>query len=218
MAHPTMLQVPIHRQTSLPTDEDQPPVDFTFYPHPYENFPVIISHVHPRFVICNTATKFRSPSIVWPEDIWNVDLIKIQNIWTVWSKEVDRDQPSGKAFYLNPRNDDSDVGDNDSVRTGNHRVLRKRKLPEQQGSPTPAQKSSKQQRLADDGAWLDDETLREFNQQTSTHAFEKTKSKKELVLDWLNGVTTTGLQEYTKSNHNASDVTMALPGAFLEHF
>jgi len=107
---------------------------------------------------------------------------------------------------MNPKNDDPDIGDDDSVRTGNHRVLRMRKHPEQQSSPTPAQKSSKQQRLADDGACLDDKTLREFDQQTSTQEtstrVEEMKSKKELV---LKSVSTTGVKE-----SSSLDVTMAL--------
>jgi hypothetical protein len=189
-----MLNVPIHRQNSFPTDEDKPPLDFSFYPHPYDDFPVIVSHVHPRFVICNTGAKLLS-STAWPEDVWN---LKIQNIWKTWSQPVDRSQLDGQVLsFLNCKNDDPDGGDHDSVHTSTRRVLcnsLKRKRSEQQGSPTPAPKSSKQQRLADDGTWIDDETLREFDQQSSTHVGEM-KSKKQLTLDWLNGVSTTGVKE-----------------------
>ena len=212
-----MIFVPIHRQNSLPT-EGSPPVDFTLYTHPYHNFPTIISHVHPRFVLCNTGSKVKNAHKDWlKQGVWKQDLSKAADIWLSWSRRVS-DRPDAQAFLNNPPNGDPALGDNDSVHTNNHRVLRsgmKRKLAEQQGSPTPAQRSSKQQRLADDGTWLDNETLREFNQQTSTHEM---KSKKELVLDWLNGVTTTGLKEYIKGNHDASNVTMPLSGAFLEHF
>jgi hypothetical protein len=187
-----MLHVPIHRQNSPPIDKNEPPVDYTFYPHPYHDFPVIVSYVHPRFVICNTGAKLLGPTD-WPVDILNLDILKIQNIWKIWSRLVDRGQPDGQAFVNNPYNGDPDFGDNDSLRTsGRRRELRKRKLPEQQGSPTPAPKSS--QRLADDDAWLDDDTLREFDQQTSTH-FGKMRSKKQLILDWLNGVSTSRVQE-----------------------
>jgi len=152
--------------------------------------------------------KLLGPTL-WPDREDARDIVKIQNIWKAWRQIIDKGQSKGKSFYMGPRNDDPDIGDDDSVRTGNHRVLRKRKLPEQQGSPTPAQKSSKQQRLADDGAWLDDETLREFDQQTSTHV-KGMKSKKELVLEWLNGVSTTGVKE-----SSSLDVTMAVAGALL---
>ena len=217
VAHPNMLHVPIHRQNSLPTDENEPPVDYTFYPHPYHNFPVIVSHVHPRFVICNTGAKLLGPTD-WPVDLLNLDMLKIQGIWKAWSQLVDRSKPDGQAFVNNPYNGDPDFGDNDSLRTSSHRQeLRKRKGPEQQGSPTPASKSSKKQRPADDGTWLDDDTLHEFDQQTSTHAGGM-RSKKQLILDWLNGVSTTEVKESVKGNKNVLDVIMAFPGAFLEDF
>ena len=213
LARPDMIFVPIHRQNSLPT-EGSPPVDFTLYTHPYHNFPTIISHVHPRFVLCNTGSKVENAHKVWlNQGVRKQDLAKAFNIWLAWSRRVS-DRPEGQAFLNNLPNSDPDLADDDSVHTNNHRVLRsgaKRNFPEQQGSHTPAQKSSKQQRLADDGAWLDEETLREFNQQTSTHV-EEMKSKKELVLEWLNGVSNTGVKE-----SSSLDVTMAVAGALLEH-
>ena len=168
--------------------------------------------------MCNTGFKVKNAHKVWiKQGARKQDLSKAADIWLAWSERVS-DRPEGQAFLNNPLNGDRYVGDNDSVHTDNHRVFRsgvKRKILEQQGSLTPAQKSSKYQRLAD-STWLDNETLREFDQQTSTHV-EEMKSKKELVLDWLNGVTITGLKEYIKGDHDALDETMALPGAFLEH-
>ena len=218
VAHPDMRLVPIHRQNSPPTDEDAPPQDFTFYPHPYHDFPVIVSHVHPRFVVCNTGAKLIG-STEWPQDVMEAsDVIMVINIWKRWSRVVNRSQPDAQAFLKNPYNGGSDFGDDNSEHTTSHRrELRKRKRPEQQGSPTPARKSSKQQRPSDDGAWLDDETLHEFDQQTSMHVGEM-RSKQRLILDWLNGVSTTGVKESVRGNKNALDVTMAFPGAFLEHF
>jgi hypothetical protein len=206
-----MHLVPIHRQTSRPTNEDEPPLDFTFYPHPYHDFPVIVSHVQPRFVICNTGAKLIG-STEWPENVMSlVHVIKVLNIWKRWSRVVDRGQPDGQAFLNNPRNGGPDFGDNSSELTTSHRrELRKRKFPEQQGSPTPAPMSSKQQRLVDDGTWLDHRTLREFDQQTLTHV-EAKRSKKQLILDWLNGF------ENLESNDSALDVTMVTPSALLEH-
>jgi hypothetical protein len=215
-----MLLVPIHRQNSLPI-EGTPPVDFTLHSHPYHDFPTIVSHVHPRFVLCNAGPKILQDYDVWKEQgVRKEDMPKVSDIWLAWSKTVDRVKPNGKAFFLNPRNDDPDAGDDDSVHTTSHRVTRnstKRKFPEQQGSPTPAPKSSKHQKLADDGTWIDDETLREFDQQSSTHVGEM-KSKKQLILDWLNGVSTTGVKENVKGNKNTLDEFMTFPGAFLEHF
>ena len=155
LAHPDMRLVPIHRQNSPPTNEDEPPLDFTFYPYPYHDFPVIISHVHPRFVICNTGAKLIGPT-EWPENVMSlVHVIKVLNVWKRWSRVVDRGQPDGQAFLNNPRNGSPDVGDNSSELTTSHRQeLRKRKFPEQQGSPMPTPMSSKQQRLVDDGTHM----------------------------------------------------------------
>ena len=93
-----MRLVPIHRQNSLPTDEDSPPLDFTLYTHPYHDFPTIVSHVHPRFVICNAGAKLMSPT-VWPVDVRADDMMKIVNIWKTWSRVVDRNRPDARAFF-----------------------------------------------------------------------------------------------------------------------
>lgn len=189
VAHPDMLLVPIHRQHSPPI-QGKPPVDFTLHSHPYPEFPTIVSHVHPRFVLCNAGAKVVEDFEVWakqgvPESV----IRKVACIWTAWTKEVGRKRIEERAF-LNRRHDNPDADDNNSERTANHRVASsalKRKLPEHQGSPTPAQKGSKRQKLADGGGWLDDETLREFDQQASMHVEER-RSKKQLVLNWLNGL------------------------------
>jgi len=77
VAHPNMLHVPIHRQNSLSNDEDQLPLDFTLYPRSYDYFLVIVSHVHPRFVICNTGMKLLGPTI-WPDRDDAGDLTKFK--------------------------------------------------------------------------------------------------------------------------------------------
>ena len=214
-----MLLVPIHRQNSLPI-EGTPPADFTLHSHPYHDFPTIVSHVHPRFVLCNTGAKVLQHFRVWSKQgVRKQDMTKVADIWLAWSMVVDRTGQEGQAFFNNPHDGGPDIDDNNSEHTTSHRrVLRKRKqVPEQQGSPTPAPKSSKQQKLANDGTWIDDETLREFDQQTSTH-FGEMKSKKQLILDWLNGISSTGVEENVKGNKNPLDMIMAFPGAFLEHF
>ena len=93
-----MRLVPIHRQNSSPTDEDLPPLDFTLYTYPYHDFPTIVSHVHPRFAICNAGAKLMSPT-VWPVDVRADDMMKIVNIWKTWSRVVDRGRPDGQAFF-----------------------------------------------------------------------------------------------------------------------
>jgi len=203
-----MLCVPIHRQNSLPI-EGAPPVDFTLYSYPYHNFPTIVSHVHPRFVLCNAGLKIVQDYDTWEKQaVRNDDIANVFDIWTAWCKQVRPTLQGAKAFFNNPHNGGSDLGDNNSEYTTNHRrELRKRKLPEQQGSPAP--KSSKRPRPADDGAWLDDETLREFDRQAST----RVEDKKQLILEWLTVISTTAVKEDVESNDNPLDVITAIQGA-----
>ena len=50
-----MKQVAIHRRNEA-VGINSPGAFMTFV-YPYENFPVIVSHIHPRFVICNSGQK-----------------------------------------------------------------------------------------------------------------------------------------------------------------
>lgn len=90
IAHPDMESIPIHRQA------DPPPVpslklraaDFTYYAHSYHNFPVINSHVHPRFIICNSGSKL-TDLLTWTRDYGALardDMMKVQAIWLAWKE------------------------------------------------------------------------------------------------------------------------------------
>lgn len=55
VAHPDMKQVAIHRRTE--GIEISSPSAFKTFVYPYEDFPTIVSHVHPRFIIFNSGQK-----------------------------------------------------------------------------------------------------------------------------------------------------------------
>lgn len=50
-----MKQVAIHRRNEAVGINS--PGTFKTFVYPYKDFPVIVSHVHPRFVICNSGQK-----------------------------------------------------------------------------------------------------------------------------------------------------------------
>ena len=135
VAHPDMRLVPIHRQNSIPTDEDAPPLNFTLYTYPYvHNFPTIVSHAHPRFIICNAGAKLASNLDVhiWSKQgDWLEEMTMINEIWNAWSKVVDQDQPDGRAF-VQTKPSNHNISDSDSQHTTRHR---ERKGLEEQSSP-----------------------------------------------------------------------------------
>jgi hypothetical protein len=132
--------------------------DFTYYPYPYHDFPIIISHVHPRFVICNSGFKLEADVFKWQihYEAHRDDLAKVQAIWNSWRKVI----PKGPFVTKITVEDNPDVNNDDSHKTTPRRIHRctgpKRKVPEEQSSPTP--KGSKQQRVVDNDVWLDDDT------------------------------------------------------------
>jgi len=190
-----MWEILIHRQKFPPPARPLHPFacDFTYYPHPYHDFPVITSHVHPRFIICNSGSKLEVNLLKWQTDYEarKNDLTKVQAIWNSWKRTV----PTGGFIKKVSVDDSSDVKDDDSQKTTPRRVSRptrpKRKFREEQHSPTP--KSSKQQKPTDHDAWLDDETLHELDQRTSFYT-NGAGFKKQMILDWLSIVSDSGCE------------------------
>ncbi|EDQ98213.1 uncharacterized protein LACBIDRAFT_336173 [Laccaria bicolor S238N-H82] len=88
VAHPDMRFVPIHRR-----DETLPlsPNAFEKFVYPFEGFPTIVSHVHPRFVICNAALKCESRETLYAfakgkeGELFNA-LARIARIYVGWSR------------------------------------------------------------------------------------------------------------------------------------
>ncbi|GLB35617.1 hypothetical protein LshimejAT787_0211820 [Lyophyllum shimeji] len=234
IAHPEMRMIPIHRQANPPAIANpinnqpppQPPLpakdDFTFFVHPYDDFPVIASHVLPRFALYDAGRKICGNLAVGyrkQHPALRQQLDKVEKIYEAWTKELDDGAPDVDAF-LNGGGDDSSQGDHgkddefggndaNSDRTGKGRAYPARKRPDtDDGSPGGSKRqrqgySSKQQRLVEDGtAWLDDVTLREFDQQASLG--EKSDCKEHFVLEWLTGVGKEGdvgnTKEYPKGD------------------
>ncbi|KAF8814271.1 hypothetical protein BYT27DRAFT_7250201 [Phlegmacium glaucopus] len=137
-----------------------PAEDFTYYPHPYHGFPIILSHVHSCFVICNSGSKLEANLFQWQKgyEMSKDDLVKLQAIWNSWRHVVPMQEFIKKI------------------------TRPKRKATAEQDSPTP--KSFKQRTSQGSGVWLDDETLHEFNQQLLSHD-DVTVLKKQWILDWL---------------------------------
>ena len=182
-----MWKIPVHRQELPPPAPPMQPVqEFTYYPHPYHEFPTIESHVHPRFVICNSGSKLSDDLLDWQKvhETSKDDLLKVLLIWIAWNKTV----PSGEFVKKLLERVSPEIEDGNSQRTASHRVLRstrsKRKAPVEQASPTP--KSSKQRALQDGGVWLDDDTLHEFSRQASSHG-GLAIPKNQWIQDWLKG-------------------------------
>jgi hypothetical protein len=162
-----------------------PAEDFTHYSYPYNGFPTIESHVHPRFIICNSGSKLEDDMVPWrnENETSTSDLLKIQAIWKTWKTT----KPTEEFLRMSSKGGDPDIRDDNSQKTS-YRVLRsmrpKRKAPGEQASPTP--KSSKQRALQDGGAWLDDETLHEFDRQSSSQDDHKIP-KNLRIREWLSG-------------------------------
>ena len=180
-----MSQIPIHRQNSPPPGPlaDPPRTeDFIHYANPYRDLPTIESHVHPRFVICNSGLKLFNATRQ-AETLLPNDLRRVLAIWRSWTKPV----PSGDFVDKVIEREDPNVEDDNSQRTAPYRVLRssrnKGKATGEQGSPTPKSKSSRQRALQDGGVWLDDETLHEFDSSNGG----LTIPKNQWIVDWLKG-------------------------------
>jgi len=166
IAHEGMRQIPIHRQKDPPPDPPmQPPAeDFTYHPYPYHGFPTIESHVHPRFIICNSGSKLDHGMVKWfkGNEMKTVldDLAMVYDIWNTWKGLV----PTKEFFTKTSKRGDLDIRDDNSQKTASYRVLL---------STRP-----------DGGEWLDDETLHKFDRQTSSQHDHKIP-KNHQIREWL---------------------------------
>ncbi|KAH9178779.1 hypothetical protein EDB89DRAFT_978543 [Lactarius sanguifluus] len=161
IAHENMRGLAIPRQQFLPPKPMEPSTeDFSHYHYPYHDFPTIESHVHPRFIICNSGSKLRHDLFPWHKGYGarTDDLTKVAAIWNSWRRVV----PTGEIVEKTPEDGDPDIKDSNSQAT--HCVYRsphhKRKATEEHDSSMP--KSSKRRTLQD-GVSLNDETLHAFD-------------------------------------------------------
>jgi len=120
IVHEDMWGIPIHRQKDPPPGPSVPLLaeDFTYYPYPYHGFPTIESHVHPRFIICNSGSKLEAASdpFQWQkghEASTINDLAKVQAIWNSWKEVI----PTGEFLAKTSDGGDPDIKDDNSQRT-----------------------------------------------------------------------------------------------------
>ncbi|KAF8880888.1 hypothetical protein BD779DRAFT_1547656 [Infundibulicybe gibba] len=106
-AHPDMRRVPIHRQVTHPSEWTHVKAsDFTFLGFPFAEF-TVISHTHPKFVICNAGQKLTTDE----NDIaykgahpGSADLFdKVAAIYRAWTSPVDR--AANEAFFQDGSDD-----------------------------------------------------------------------------------------------------------------
>ena len=83
-----MRNVPIHRRDETLQIS---PNAFQKFVYPFEGFPTIVSHVHPRFVICNAALKFGDAKALEAfargeeGELYNA-LLQVTHIYERWSQ------------------------------------------------------------------------------------------------------------------------------------
>lgn len=114
-----MKEVSIHRRSDEPST---PPGDFKRFDYPFSEFPSIVSHVHPRFVICNTGEKLKSFMVLiqFAEDadgpLYEL-LMTIMRIYAAWKKATpelgfyaDKNESTALSGYVrNKRKANRDV-------------------------------------------------------------------------------------------------------------
>ncbi|KAH9058353.1 hypothetical protein EDB87DRAFT_1626195 [Lactarius vividus] len=212
--HEDMWEIPIHRQKSPPPDLPMrpPPTDFfNYYLYPYHDFPTIESHVHPRFVICNSGSKLGAATGVY--ETTKDGLAKVLAIWNSWKQVV----PTREFIEKTSEGGDPDIEDDSSQKTTPHRVQRRRTLHKRKaagGQDSPVSKSSKRQTPQDGGIRLDGETLHEFDRQSSSHN-GLTIPKNQWIRDWLGGISDPKCMAEVKGKLESdrySDDTMASGG------
>ncbi|KAH8976874.1 hypothetical protein EDB86DRAFT_3013841 [Lactarius hatsudake] len=183
-----MWEIPIHRQKPPPPDSPMrpPPKDFfSYYLYPYHDFPTIESHVHPRFIICNSGAKLVAATGIYETTNLKDDLTKVQVIWNSWRQAV----LTKEFLEKTSEGGDPDIEDDSSEKTTPRRAHLRRTPRHRKaagGQDSPAPKNSKQQTLQDSGIRLDGETLHEFDRQSSSHN-GLTNPKNQWIQDWLRG-------------------------------
>lgn len=84
-----MSHVPVHRQKTPPVAAPPTAEDFTYFPFPYDGLEVI-SHVHPRFVICCIGQVLGQSGLLlaayqreYPSHLWTlIDIFIVYSLWT----------------------------------------------------------------------------------------------------------------------------------------
>src|SRR6266702_1138422 len=88
---------------------------FTHHLYPYHDFPTIKSHVHSRFIICNSGSKLKDDLFSWGKayETRKDDLTKVQVIWNSWKHAA----PTGEFVKKTSEGGDADIKDDNSQKT-----------------------------------------------------------------------------------------------------
>ena len=190
-----MSGYPIHRLKAYCAQPDLiDPSNLEHYACPFTTFPIINSHIHPRYVIYNTARLLQESVTVAKlsfalqrEPILQQCVIGILDIYQKWT----RLQPPDSFYSVSPPSILSDGSSENQTRThrlDQERLKRRLKRNRVNQSPTPAS-NGKRQRQGDknqDSNWLDCDTLRGLEPYATPS--QKYLQKAELVRKWLDGI------------------------------
>ena len=172
-----MEQVPIHVQRSKEDandNESNGEVDFNLedafvcHIHPFHGFPVIKSHVHPRFVICNSGGKLKK-SVFLQVQYRSLNpsrrnaLDQIKEIYESWTEPdiIPKEFIDAGALHQEKPSDDPPDDKTEPRRLRSH-TKEKRTFPPLAGDGSSKPSKRPKSGGANDSAWLDDATLGEL--------------------------------------------------------
>jgi hypothetical protein len=174
----------------METTQQAGPTNFSSYYYPFDELPTITSHVHPHFVIYNIGLKMKKHL----RDFFGIDnshrrmIEKAMDLFDKWTQNI----PAESNFYGDPYNPAAD-DDNDSTLTkeGRRDTRAYRQSLRTYSPTTPSQKSTHSHKRARgleevDVLWLDDETLRVFDEDASPG--DSLKRKKVSVAAWISSI------------------------------
>jgi hypothetical protein len=134
----------ITRQHAVTPEATPPLANFTLYAYPFQDFPLLESHLHPRFVLLDTGRKLKELThqartrLCTQYDILN----NVLHIYDAWSRDPPERFLSDREFNPEcPSEDDSD-GDDDRL-TARGRCKNARKRRRNGGSPTERRRAVK---------------------------------------------------------------------------
>lgn len=106
--------MPIVRQTKVLTDGMTPSsADFTVYTYPFDGFPLLKSHLHPRFAIFEAGRRLES---LQPNDYQRLlvdfpSLALIGNVYEAWSRKPPEEWKKDESYNVQDGDDDDDDDD-----------------------------------------------------------------------------------------------------------
>lgn len=208
-----MKRVPIHRQRKTTSNDDAPltAMDFTFYAYPYDRLPLIVSHVHPRYVIHNAGQKISRNCRTYLEEYPSLalDILGVKDTYEAWTsapkyndpffstalapQDVDIESDSNatrkrraKAKPQKP-NGPGQTGGRHSKRTKEQHRGRPLQL-EYKGVKSPPHNESVERVGSPSENWLDEQTLKEFDENKTLNVEKSWDTRMSLISKWVDDV------------------------------